>query len=433
MKESLKQLEQYWFGYGSPAAIGVMRILIGIATFLNLLITFSEFDSWYTERGYVPQAAALRYTPMKLDDTFWFFGTHHSTIRFTNPFTHEAVALVPVRFNLLAGVTDSRVTFAFWIVTLAACLLMTVGLWTRISSIVLAICIVTLHHRNAMILHGGDSLQRIAVLYIALAPAGASCSLDRLIRLWRGKIAPGPVRVSMWPQRLITYNLALVYFTTVWHKWGGDQWRSGIATWFPARLNEFKRFPVPGFVNEVPFVYFTTYGTLATELALATLVFYKPLRKWVLFAGLMMHGFIEYSMNIPLFSFTICSLYVAYFEGEEITAWSFRMGDRLRRFRLFVRFPKGMRLKPGPAAMLAAADPLGLVFYEPGTEESWTAQDERGKRKNPFLASRARSLGGWPIAVVPGLWRRLLRNSVQPLADEDQETPTDSAKVEAGH
>jgi hypothetical protein len=418
VRDSLRQLERYWFGYGSPVSLGIMRILIGIATFLNLLITFAEFDDWYSERGYVPQAAALKYTPLYLEKTYTFFGTH--TLPFSLP-----------RFNLLAGVTDTRITFAFWVVTLLACLLMTVGLWTRISTIILAIGIVTIHHRNAMILHGGDSLQRIAVLYLALAPAGAACSFDRLIGLWKGRIQPGPVRVSLWPQRLITYNLALVYFTTVWHKWGGSQWRSGIATWFPARLNEFKRFPVPGFVNDFPFVYLTTYGTLATELAMATLVFYKPFRKWVLMAGLMMHGFIEYSMNIPLFSFTICSLYVTFFEGEEVTAWAYGIGERLRRFRIYVRFPQGMRLRTGPAAMLAAADPLGLVFYEPGTAATWEAKDERAKPKNPYLASRIRSLGAWPTAIVPGLWKRIVKKSVQPAPEESQPETPPSPKIKA--
>ena len=110
------------------------------------------------------------------------------------------------RLNFLAYVTDARVSFAFWIITLLACLTMTVGLWSRLSAIVLAIGIISIHHRNAMILHGGDTLQRVAVMYMALAPCGKACSLDRLIGLWRGKIQPGQVLVSLWPQRLVTFG-----------------------------------------------------------------------------------------------------------------------------------------------------------------------------------------------------------------------------------
>jgi hypothetical protein len=418
IKDTLRQLDEYWFGYGSPVSIGVMRILIGITTGLNLLITFGGFSDWYTERGYVPISAAAR-DPGPIGRNFVFFG--HHDLPFTLP-----------RFDLIANVTDTRVTLAFWIITLLACLTMTLGLWSRVSAIVLAICLVSLHHRNAFILHGGDTLERIAVLYMALAPCGKACSLDRLIGLYRGTIAPGDVKISLWPQRLITYNMALIYFTTVWLKWGGTLWRNGTATWYPARLNEFKRFWVPDFMNQMPFVKITTWGTLITELSLATLVFYKPLRKWVLLGGLMMHGFIEYSMNIPMFSFSICALYVTFFEGEEITGWARRWGGRLKRFALKVTLPLGVEFKPGPAAAFAAADPLGLVSYEPGTAETWQAVDAQEKSKNPFSASRARSLGGWIIALVPGLWRKMMIGGVQAISvPEIEPSQSRPAKMKA--
>jgi hypothetical protein len=414
LRETLKQLDEYWFGYGSPVAIGVMRILIGVTVFFNLLITFAQFDDWYTERGYVPVWAGQKYLP-PLDRNFMFFGWHMRA-----PFE------VP-RFDLIGGVTDARISFAFWVITLLACITMTLGLWSRVSAIILAIGVVSLHHRNAMILHGGDSLQRIAVLYMALAPCGKACSLDRLIALYRGKVAPGPVLVSMWPQRLITFNLALVYFSTVWHKWRGSMWQQGVATWFPARLNEFKRFWVPDFMNDMPFVKFSTYGTLATELAMGTLVFYKPLRKWVLLAGLLMHGFIEYSMNIPMFSFSICALYVTFFEGDEVTTWAKRMGQRLKKFALKVYLPKGIVFKPGPGAAILATDALDLVSYEQGTGESWAAKDAHDQSKNPFWASRSRSVGAWVIAVVPGLWRRMLEQGVSPAVEQTATDPKTEA------
>ena len=398
LKETYEQLDNYWFGWGSPVTLGVMRIFIGIAVFLNLALTVAGFDDWYTEHGFVPvQAGRLYLSPPPPD--FNVFGIQG----------HLPQGIVDyLRFDLIGGVTDARVVLAFWILTMIACVTMTIGFWSRTSAIILSICIISLHHRNAMILHGGDTLQRISVMYMALAPCGKACSIDRLIGLYRGRIAPGPVWVSLWPQRLITFNLALVYFTTVWHKWGGNEWRDGTATWYTARLNEFRRFWVPDFVNQMPFVRLTTWGTLATELAMATLVFYKPFRKWVLLAGLLMHGYIEYSMNIPMFSFSICALYITFYEGDEVVAWCRRMGQLLHRFALTVYLPKGARFQPGPGAAIEAADPLKLVSYQEGTGEHWSAVDARGRPKNPQSASMARSLGAWLIGVVPGLWRHML-------------------------
>ncbi|RYG83897.1 hypothetical protein EON77_06755, partial [bacterium] len=200
-------------------------------------------------------------------------------------------------------------------VVLGAGILTAIGLYTRPASIVLALGIIAIHHRDAIILHGGDSVVRLGAIYIALAPSGATFSLDALRRG-----GPAPL-MSQWPRRLVQFNMALIYFTSTWGKYFGNYWKNGLATYFPARLNEFKRFPVPGFFNDVPVVYVTTYGTLAIEFALAVLVWFRPLRKWVLAGGLMLHGYIEWSMNIPLFSFLMMSMYVVWFDGDELEHW----------------------------------------------------------------------------------------------------------------
>jgi len=293
----VRELDRWFFGWGSPVTMGVFRIIVGSLLFINLAMIGVYFDSWYSEKGYVPIRASERWS----GDL--------------------------VRLNLLDGVTDVRVTAAFYIATMLAALLTAVGLWTRISSIALYILLTTIHHRNPLILHGGDTVMRCACLYVALAPSGAAVSLDRFLALRK---TPGLAMawVSLWPQRLVQIQVAIIYFTTVWHKWFGNWWKEGIATWFPANLREFDRFPVPDFVDRQPVVAITTYGTLLVELSLATLVFYKPFRKWVLLGGILLHGGIEYRMNIPLFAFLMCSLYVAFYEGDEVAEWWDRLKTR---------------------------------------------------------------------------------------------------------
>ena len=372
--------------------------------FINLLMISVDFNAWFSEKGFVPQRVATQYQG-PIGVSFNLFGWNVDWSR----------TLIIPRLNLLSGVYDDRLSLVFYIVVMVAALLSALGLWTRISTIAMAVGIVTLHHRNAIILHGGDTVLRIGCLYLALAPSGLSCSLDRIIGIWKGRIDPAqPVRHSMWVQRLIQYNLALIYFTTFWHKFGfGSHWRDLTATWYPARLHEFDRFPVPSFVNSLPMVRITTAATLIVELALGTLIFYKPLRKYVLLSGLMLHGFIEYSMNIPLFGWLICSYYITFYEGEEVAAWAKTLGLRLRRFAALVRLPVGMRLKPGPAAALQAMDPLDLVQYEGGTAPAWEAEVAPGRSVKPFRASLLRSVGAWPIGAVPYLWKRLLIGALE--------------------
>lgn len=296
----VRELDGWMFGWGSPVTMGVFRLIIGTLCFVNFAMIAIFFEDWFTEKGYVP-------------------------IRATERWSGDLV-----RFNLLDGVTDTRITALVYGLTMLAALMTAAGLITRVSSIVLYLLVVTLHHRNPLILHGGDTVLRCACLYVALAPSGAAVSLDRLLKLRKNPGLPLP-QVSLWPQRLVQLQVAIIYFTTVWHKWFGNWWKEGIATWFPANLREFDRFPVPEFVDRQPFIAITTYGTLLIELALATLVFYKPFRKWVLLGGLLLHGGIEYRMNIPLFAFLMCSLYIAFYEGEEVAGWWDRLKARFKR------------------------------------------------------------------------------------------------------
>lgn len=397
MRGLWKSLDKWWFGFGSPSTLGIIRMLIGGLIFVNLLMLATSYDSWFTERGFVPIDMAQRFYP-PVESSFQL-----------GPWVLRLPFDVP-RLNLLSVTPSYAFGVVFYALLTLAALFTCLGLWSRVSTIALAIGLVSLHHRNPVILHGGDTVMRVMALYLAIAPSGAACSLDRLIGLWKGRFTGPPAPISMWPQRLIAVNVAVVYFTTFWHKVGfGTYWQDGTATWYTARLNEFDKLPVPAFMKEFPMVTFQTYGTLAVELALGTLVFWKPARRWVLLLGILMHGYIEWSMNIPLFAFLMCALYVAFYEGAETEAWARRLGERLAKFRLNAELPAGQTLREGPAMALRAADPLNLVTYT------------TGKDATPSPAAKC----AWTRAVGlmwagPLIWNRLLGQALTALPSKNK-------------
>jgi hypothetical protein len=391
-RDTLRGIDDYWFGRGSPTALGIFRILVGALSLANMFLLGLHWESWFGEKGYAPDwLTQIKFPPYM---QVWDLGR------------------IP-KLNLLNGITDPRITIPAFCIIAILSLMTAIGVWTKFSTVALAIGVISLQYRDTLILHGGDSVIRLWCIYLAVSPCGKACSVDRLIGLWKGKIAPGPVSVSLWPQRVVTFNLALIYFTTIWLKWDGDRWRTGIATYFPARLPEFFRFPYPRFFMDMPFVRIPTYGTLLVEFSMGTLVFFRPLRKYVLAGGLMMHGWIEYSMNIPLFSFLMCSAYVCFYDGEEIEEWARRVGRRLHRWAVTILLPAGKTLDPQPAALLNAVDPFGLVEYRAGPDPAWTARRTDGSAVPAVRASWSRSVGAWIFAWLPGVWARLLDQSVR--------------------
>ncbi len=394
----IRSLDDYWFTPRAATAIGLFRIFLGTLVLANLILLTPDWETWFSERGYVPVAL----------NRMWQGG---------EPYLWEGGPHIP-RIAVMSWTTNPVCNQIFFGLLFIVSILTILGLWSRVSTILLAIGIVSLDHRNVMILHGGDTITRVMCVYLAWSPSGQACSLDRLIGLWRGKIGHGPMRVSPWVQRIIAYNLALCYVTTVWIKRFGVHWLDGTATWYTARLPEFYRFPVPKFLTEIPFVKITTWSTLFIELSMGTLVFYRPLRKYVLLAGLMLHASIDYSMNIPLFSFLMVSMYICFFDGEEIANWAAHVGRKLEKLHVTVRLPKDTQLKPNAVAVLDAIDPFKLVTYMPGDADVWTAHDAKDRKINGYWATLTHSLGAWPLAIFPRYWRRFLDDSVESIAAE---------------
>lgn len=393
----LRSFDLWWSGYGSPTTLGVLRILVGTLAFLDLLMLSGDWGVWYGENGPVPA---------------WL-----GQLTLGGPVA-TGLGFDVNRLDLIAGVTDPRIAVAFFALTAVFAVTTALGFYTRLSTFLLAVGLVSIHHRDTVILHGGDTILRIMVLYLAVSPCGRACSLDRLFRLRRGE-EEGSVEVPLYGQRLVQFNIALVYFTTVWEKTFGTHWRDGTAVWYTSRLREFYRFPVPRITSEFPFVYLATYGTIAIEFSLATLVFFRPLRKYVLLGGVLLHGFIEYSMNIPLFSFLMISAYVCHFDGGEISAYCRRLGDQFRPLMgLEVYLPSGLRLSPNGQRFLHAVDPFGFVRYLPNAHPrekdlGWDAKKDNGKRSNPFRGVAYRAPGAWPFLIVPTLWKRVQLGCVE--------------------
>ena len=376
----LKAVDQYWFGGGSPVTLGLFRIVMCGLCFVNLLFLMFDWDAWFSEKGYVPSFLGQMWLGNNLKP--------FPTLNFEVP-----------RLDLLHGITDPRITLPFFVITMLCAILGSIGLATKWVLPALAVGIVSLHHRNIAILHGGDTILRVCILYLAVSPCGKACSADRLVGRWRGTAPIDPPVISLWPQRLITFQVALIYFTSVWIKYYGVHWKDGTATWYTARLAEFYRFPVPSFVNDLPMVRLTTYGTLFVEFSMATLVFFRPLRTPVLILGAMMHQYIDYSMNIPLFSFLMISTYICFYDGEEISAFAHRLALLLKRFRVTIILPTDYELRPEISRILPSLNPLQLLEVASSpVSDRWTAT-ENGRAVPP----RASILWRSPLLFLLGL------------------------------
>ena len=297
LKSLLDAWNSFFFAPQSPLPIALFRILYGLLVVATLLLLRPDWLTW--------------------------FGTH-SWVSLSTMHTLEPGP----RLNLFMIIpqNDTWIEALFW-VFLASAGLLTVGLFTRFNSLLVFLCLTSIQQRNLYVTSGGDTFLRLAGFFLIFAPAGAALSIDRLIRIRRGKEGASILPRSPWAQRMIQFELALLYFSSFCWKVQGVPWIQGTALYYVYHLDEFHRFPVPSLFLRPTMLKLGTWMALALEFSLGVLIWIKELRYFILALGVSFHLWLEYSLNIPMFEWDVLAAYVLFIEPDDLTcAWNWIRG-----------------------------------------------------------------------------------------------------------
>ena len=280
--------ERFFFAPQSPTPMAVFRILYGTCVTVTLILLHPEWLDWFGVHSWVTLSTMTRVEP-------------------------------GVRLNLFTVMpqNDAWIAVFFWIF-LCFAVLLTVGLWTRLSSIAVFVCVASIQQRNLYILHGGDVFLRVTGFFLMFAPAGAALSVDRLIRV-RRKLEGAEIEPrAPWAQRMIQFELALLYFSSFLWKIKGAPWLNGTALFYVFHMHAIQRFPLPGWTQQLWILKLATWYTLALEFSLGVLIWFRPFRYPLLVLGLLFHLSIEYSLNIPMFEWDVLIAYVLFIDPADL-------------------------------------------------------------------------------------------------------------------
>lgn len=227
--------------------------------------------------------------------------------------------------DLLLFLPQSDTTvIAFFSIFMLSALFVCLGLFTRISTIVLFLTLSSLHFRNPAIINSGDDLLRVYSFFMMFAPAGDRLSIDSLLRKKQKDSDHAEKLRSPWPQRLIQIEITLIYMQYFITKIIDPYWLDGTAVYYVLVSPELERFPIFFDRRNILLSQFLTYFTLIVEFALCALIWVREFRYWVLLSGVFLHLGLEYCLNIPIFQHIILSSYVLFVDPndlEKIIAW----------------------------------------------------------------------------------------------------------------
>ena len=128
------------------------------------------------------------------------------------------------------------VLYLFVSVQIVALISFTIGLKTRVSTIVAFILMVSFQQRNINMLSSSDLLLRIMFMYMIFSPAANCYSVDSILAKLKG--TPLKRDHASWVHRLIQIQISICYISTVIAKAKGYTWLDGSAVYYATRLED---------------------------------------------------------------------------------------------------------------------------------------------------------------------------------------------------
>lgn len=268
----------FWFAPSDGLDLSVMRIAVGLLLLAWQLSFTFVLMGWFSGEG-------------------WFTASVYDRL-VTSQSPGSSSALDHQSFLFWADIGQLWTRHAGSAVVL---LLFTLGLWTRVTS-VLAWCVTLAYIHRAPFLAGpAESVLVALVAYLALGRCGDHLSLDAR----RGRRASGaaaqPSSLTTVARRLMQIHLVLFYLAFLSSQLAAATWWRGDAMWWLAAQQQSPLLDLR-WMREQPFlVNLWTHGFLLSELALVAFIWNPWLRPLVLlFSSLAWCSLAVASGNVPL-------------------------------------------------------------------------------------------------------------------------------------
>lgn len=223
-------------------SLALFRIVVAFVILADLLNRFPDLNIFYNDTGLMPRSLAVNYIHI------WSYSIH---------FISGRVEIQAILF-LLAAI------FAF---------LLLIGYRTKLMTFLSWFFLISLEHRDALALDGGDFELRLLLFWGMLLPLGACFSIDSLMNKSKEEL---PKRFFSMGSAAYCLQFAFIYWFSIILKLRNETWRDGTAVYY-AITNVSLETYFSKLVFELPMdvLHFMTNSVIAFE-SLGPLLFFIP-------------------------------------------------------------------------------------------------------------------------------------------------------------
>ncbi len=197
--------------------------------------------------------------------------------------------------------------YAIIIVGIVSAFLMAIGWQSCIATSLTWLVWVSVWNRNPLLMDGDDAVLKIMCFYLLLSPCGNCWSLDAYCHKM-------PEFVTVWPLRLMQFQIALIYFVSGWVKFHSQEWEDGSVMQYVLIHPQYSRWD--GWtVIAIPLVKTLLAGLAGFirwwELLFPILLINPHTRSVNIGISILFHLGLLFTMNLRWFAMIMIALYLA--------------------------------------------------------------------------------------------------------------------------
>ncbi len=256
----------FWFTPADPTLLGLIRIFTGLMLLYTHAVWGLALESFFGPRGWLSPELVRTIQHDQYTYSFWW--------------------LVP------DGGAGMWLAYGLSMLVLA---LFTLGLWTRLTSILSLLVVLSFVQRAPEAMFGLDQINCMLTLYLAIGPSGQALSLDRLRVVRRAR--ENGTEAELLPSasanlalRLINVHMCVIYFFAGISKLQGEAWWTGEAMWQALSNLEYQTADMTWLAWHPWILNLLTHVCVLWEISFCVLIWRPRLRPLVLAGAVLLHA-----------------------------------------------------------------------------------------------------------------------------------------------
>lgn len=290
VSEMVTSWNRFWFTPADPTTLGLIRVLAGLMLFYTHAVWTLDLEAFFGEQSWLSHEVI---TQANRDGYSW---------------------------SILSWCRSPATLWAAHISALTTFALLTIGLWTRVVTLLAFIFVVSYANRTPGALYGLDQVNSLLSLYLMIGPSGSRLSIDA----WRvrriGRTTETSLVTANLSIRLIQCHLCVIYLFAGLSKLQGVTWWNGFAFWGGIANQEYQTLNLTWLADWPLTINALTHLTVAFELSYCVLIWNRRTRPLLLLAAVVLHLGIVIALGMPTFGLAMLIANLAFVSPSLIRA-----------------------------------------------------------------------------------------------------------------